>query len=96
MGITEKDVDKIARLAKLELSEEERERYASQLDSIVAYVEKLSEVDTTGIEPLAHVNDLMNVWREDKSRSSLSKEEVFKNSPKHDKEFFLVPKVLKT
>ena len=96
MGISKKDVDKIARLAKLELSEEERERYASQLDSIVAYVEKLSEVDTTGIEPLAHVNDLMNVWREDKSRSSLSEEEVFKNSPKHDKEFFLVPKVLKT
>ncbi|MCH7495698.1 MAG: Asp-tRNA(Asn)/Glu-tRNA(Gln) amidotransferase subunit GatC [Candidatus Marinimicrobia bacterium] len=96
MGITKKDVDKIARLAKLELSEEERERYASQLDSIVAYVEKLSEVDTSGIEPLAHVNDLMNVWREDKSRSSLSEEEVFKNSPKHDKEFFLVPKVLKT
>ena len=96
MGISKKDVDKIARLAKLELSEEERERYASQLDSIVAYVEKLSEVDTSGIEPLAHVNDLMNVWREDKSRSSLSEEEVFKNSPKHDKEFFLVPKVLKT
>ena len=96
MGITEKDVDKIARLAKLELSEEERERYASQLDSIVAYVEKLSEVDTSGVEPLAHVNDLLNVWREDKSRSSLSEEEVFKNSPKHDKEFFLVPKVLKT
>lgn len=96
MGISKKDVDKIAGLAKLELSEEERERYASQLDSIVAYVEKLSEVDTTGIEPLAHVNDLMNVWREDKSRSSLSEEEVFKNSPKHDKEFFLVPKVLKT
>lgn len=96
MGISKKDVDKIARLAKLELSEEERERYASQLDSIVAYVEKLSEVDTTGVEPLAHVNDLLNVWREDKSRSSLSEEEVFKNSPKHDKEFFLVPKVLKT
>ena len=96
MGISKEDVDKIAGLAKLELSEEERERYASQLDSIVAYVEKLNEVDTTGIEPLAHVNDLMNVWREDKSRSSLSEEEVFKNSPKHDKEFFLVPKVLKT
>ena len=96
MGISEKDVDKIARLAKLELSDEERERYASQLDSIVAYVEKLSEVDTTGVEPLAHVNDILNVWREDKSRSSLSEEEVFKNSPKHDKEFFLVPKVLKT
>lgn len=96
MGITKKDVDKIAGLAKLELSEEERERYASQLDSIVAYIEKLNKVDTSGVEPLAHVNELMNVWREDKSRSSLSEEEVFKNSPKHDKEFFLVPKVLKT
>ena len=96
MGISKEDVDKIARLAKLELSEEEREKYASQLDNIIGYIEKLNEVDTTGVEPLAHVNDIINVWREDKSRSSLSEEEVFKNSPKHDKEFFLVPKVLKT
>ena len=96
MGISKEDVDKIARLAKLELSKEEREKYASQLDNIIGYIEKLNEVDTTDVEPLAHVNDIINVWREDNSRSSLSEEEVFKNSPKHDKEFFLVPKVLKT
>ena len=96
MSISKEDVDKIARLAKLELSEDERNKFAKQLGDIISYVEKLDEVDVSNVEPLAHVNDLMNVTRDDKSRPSLDKEQVFKNSPQHDKDYFLVPKVLKT
>ena len=96
MAITTAEVDKIAKLAKLDLSEDEREKFTSQLSDIISYVEKLSELDTKDVEPLAHVNDLMDVFREDESRPSMEKEDVFKNSPQNDNEFFLVPKVLKT
>ena len=72
MSISKEDVDKIARLAKLELSEEERIKFAKQLGDIISYVEKLDEVDISNVEPLAHVNDLTNVSREDKSRPSFS------------------------
>ena len=96
MAITGAEVDKIAKLAKLDLSEDERKKFTSQLSDIISYVEKLSELDTKDVEPLAHVNDLMDVFREDVSRPSMEKEDVFKNSPQNDNEFFLVPKVLKT
>jgi len=96
LTITRADVDKIAKLAKLDLSEDEREKFTSQLSDIISYVEKLSELDTKDVEPLAHVNDLKDVLRKDKSRPSMEKEDVFKNSPQNDNEFFLVPKVLKT
>ena len=96
MTITSADVDKIAKLAKLVLSEDEREKFTSQLSDIISYVEKLNQLDTNDVEPLAHVNDLMNVFREDESRPSMAKEDVFKNSPQNDDEFFLVPKVIKT
>ena len=96
MSITSKDIDKIAALAKLELSDEEREKFAAQLGDIISYVEKLSEIDTSDVQPLAHINDLMNVSREDKSRPSMDKNDVFKNSPSHTDDYFLVPKVLKT
>ena len=96
MSISKEDVDKIARLAKLELSEDERNKFAKQLGDIISYVEKLDEVDVSNVEPLAHVNDLMKVTRDDKSRPSLDKEQVFRNSPQHDKDYFLVPKVIKT
>ena len=96
MSISKEDVNKIARLAKLDLSEDERIKFTKQLGDIISYVEKLDEVDVSNVEPLAHVNDLTNVSRKDKSRPSLDKKQVFKNSPKHDNEYFLVPKVLKT
>ena len=96
MSITSADVDKIAKLAKLTLSEDERKKFASQLSDIISYVEKLSELNTDDVKPLAHVNNLTNVSREDKSRPSMKKEDVFKNSPQHDDDFFLVPKVIKT
>ena len=96
MSITSADIDKIANLAKLDLSEAEREKFASQLSDIVSYIEKLNQLNTDDVKPLAHVNDLTNVFREDKARPSMEKQDVFKNSPQHDDEFFLVPKVIKT
>ena len=96
MSITSADIDKIANLAKLHLSEAEREKFASQLSDIVSYIEKLNQLNTDDVKPLAHVNDLTNVFREDKARPSMEKQDVFKNSPQHDDEFFLVPKVIKT
>ena len=96
MSITSADIDKIANLAKLDLSKAEREKFASQLSDIVSYIEKLNQLNTDDVTPLAHVNNLANVFREDKARPSMEKQDVFKNSPQHDDDFFLVPKVIKT
>jgi len=96
LSISKDDVDKIARLAKLELTDAEREKFTTQLNDIVSYIEKLNELNTSEVEPLAHVNDLKNVSRDDKVIPSLEKKDVFKNSPQQDGEYFLVPKVIKT
>ena len=94
MGVTREDILKIAKLAKLELSEEEVEKYARQLDVIVEYVAKLQELDVEGVEPLTHVHDLKNVTRPDDARPSLPREEVLKNAPEEERGYFAVPKVV--
>jgi aspartyl-tRNA(Asn)/glutamyl-tRNA(Gln) amidotransferase subunit C len=92
--ISLREVEHVARLARLALSESEKERMRSQLDVILAYVAKLAEVDTTGVPPTAHVLPLVNVMREDEVRPSYPAEAMLANAPDPDGEQFRVPKIL--
>ncbi|MCD4830301.1 MAG: Asp-tRNA(Asn)/Glu-tRNA(Gln) amidotransferase subunit GatC [Anaerohalosphaeraceae bacterium] len=84
----------VAKLARLALSEEELSQFSTQLSDILGYIEKLSEVDTESVEPLAHCLPVKNVFREDIVKPSLGTEKALANSPADDDEFFKVPKIL--
>jgi aspartyl-tRNA(Asn)/glutamyl-tRNA(Gln) amidotransferase subunit C len=99
MSITKKDVEHVARLARLSLSEEEKERYTAQLAQILGYVEKLSQLNTDHISPTSHVLPLSNVWREDKMEPSTSEtlgspEDIVSNAPEREGTLFKVKKVI--
>lgn len=94
MSIETKDVDHVANLARLNLTEEEREFYTEKLNSILQYVNKLNELDTDHVEPTTHVLPLSNVMREDEVHESLTSEKVFRNAPEEEDEQFKVPAVL--
>lgn len=91
--ITVKDVEHVAKLARLELTEEEKEKYAGQLGDVLKYVEQMNEVDTTDVVPMAHAMDFVNVVREDEVRYEQTKEELMKNAPDAEDGFFKVPKI---
>lgn len=95
MSVTIKDVEHIAELARLKFSESELQNYTEQLNNILLYMEKLNELNTDNIEPLSHPIEGHNIFREDKLKSSVSREEALKNAPDKDKEFFKVPKVIR-
>ncbi|MDD3153812.1 MAG: Asp-tRNA(Asn)/Glu-tRNA(Gln) amidotransferase subunit GatC [Victivallaceae bacterium] len=89
------DVRYVAKLARLELAEEEIPHLQKDLESIVGYIAELKEVDVTGIEPTAHAAALTNVWREDRAKSSFTREEMLANAPGIiDEELIKVPRVL--
>jgi len=92
--IDEAQVRKVARLARLDLTESEVEEFAGQLSAIIDYVEKMNGLDTADVEPLAHCLPISNVFREDVVRESLGTEKTLANAPEHDGEFFKVPKIL--
>ncbi len=94
MKITIKEVEHVARLARLELTEEEKERMRAHLDSILTYMDKLNELDTSGVEPTSHVLPMTNVFRADEVRPSLSQEEALANAPDRQDLFFRVPRIL--
>jgi aspartyl-tRNA(Asn)/glutamyl-tRNA(Gln) amidotransferase subunit C len=94
MKITMKEVEHVARLARLELTGEEKERMRAQLDSILTYIDKLNELDTSAVEPTSHVLPMMNVFRDDEVRPSLSQEETLANAPDRQDLFFRVPRIL--
>ncbi|MBI5635230.1 MAG: Asp-tRNA(Asn)/Glu-tRNA(Gln) amidotransferase subunit GatC [Nitrospirae bacterium] len=87
-------LEHLSRLARLALTEEEKSRYGNQLDNILQYVEKLNELDTTGIEPTSHVLSISNVTREDISRPSLCREDALMNAPDKTDAFYRVPKII--
>lgn len=95
MTIDANMVDNLAHLARLRFAEEEKEAIRTDLEKMVAFVEKLQAVDTSGVAPLLHISDAANVLREDVVRGSISREEALLNSPVADPEFFKVPKVIK-
>jgi aspartyl-tRNA(Asn)/glutamyl-tRNA(Gln) amidotransferase subunit C len=92
--ITKQDVEHVAHLARLALTAEEAEKMTKQLDSILAFVEKLNELDTTHVEPTSHVLPLNNVTRADEVRPSLPVEEALKNTAEHRDQQVKVPSVL--
>jgi len=94
VAVTIKDVEHVAALARLTFSKEEKIKLMDQLNEILAYVEQLNELDTNNVEPLSQVIDLGNVFREDKRRPGLSREEALQNAPARTEKFFKVPKVI--
>ncbi|MBR5304040.1 MAG: Asp-tRNA(Asn)/Glu-tRNA(Gln) amidotransferase subunit GatC [Candidatus Gastranaerophilales bacterium] len=91
--ITTKDVEHVAKLARLELSETEKEMFTHQLGDVLAHVEKMNEVDTNGVEPMNHPIDFVNVMREDNKIYENTREELMSNAPDVEGEFFKVPKI---
>ncbi len=94
MKIDGKLVEHIAGLARLSLSVEEKNAMVADLSKILAYVEKLNELDISGIEPTFHVLDLVNVLREDKTRPSMVLNEALSNAPDRAGNFYRVPKII--
>ncbi len=94
MKISLKEVSHIAHLARLELSQEELERFSVQLSNILSYMEKLNELDTSDIEPTSHVIPLKNVFREDQVFPSLSVQDALRNAPEKSDNFFRVPRII--
>jgi aspartyl-tRNA(Asn)/glutamyl-tRNA(Gln) amidotransferase subunit C len=94
MKINKETLNKIAHLARLEFDEKDTEKMLKDLNGIIAFVEKLNEVDTDGIEPLTTMSHEVNVLREDEVKPHLSHERALQNAPKKDADYFRVPKVL--
>ena len=94
MSLAREDVEKVALLARLDLSRDEIDRLTAELQQIVGYVDLLSQADTDGVEPMAHAVEVSNVFAEDVVRPSLPRAEALANSARHSDEAFLVPAVL--
>ena len=94
MSVSRKDVEHIAELARLKFNEDELENFTNQLNEILAYVEKLNELDTENVEPLSHPVEGKNVFRDDIVLPSVPRDEALKNAPGKDEQFFHVPKVI--
>ncbi len=95
MEVTNDLVEKLAHLSRLRFDDSEKAGIKADLQSMIAFVEKLKEVDTQGVEPLLHMGDAVNVLREDDIKGSISREEALLNAPIKDEQFFKVPKVIK-
>ena len=91
MAISRMEVEHVARLARLALTEDELERFGAQLDAILDAVGKVSELDLSGVEPTAHPLDVVNVWAEDEPRPSLAVDDALANAPEREGNFFRVP-----
>jgi aspartyl-tRNA(Asn)/glutamyl-tRNA(Gln) amidotransferase subunit C len=94
MKITQQEVEHVAKLGRLELSERERENLTDQLSNILTYIGKLNELDTKGVEPTSHVLDISNVMREDVGRESLPQEKALANAPEKAAGHYKVPKII--
>jgi aspartyl-tRNA(Asn)/glutamyl-tRNA(Gln) amidotransferase subunit C len=92
--VDELHLRRIARLARIDLTEEEVGRLLPQLESVMGYFDKLRELDTEGVEPLVHAVEESNVLMPDEPGGSLSQEEALANAPRHDGSFFCVPRIL--
>ena len=94
MLISDAQVEHVARLARLALSVEEKQRFTEQLNAILRYMEQLNEVHTEGVEPTAHVLDLVNVLRDDTTHQTLNADTALANAPETAHHFFVVPRVV--
>lgn len=94
MAITKEEVERVAHLARLRLSAQELVTMTGQLDTILSYVTKLNELDTSGVQPMTHAFSVSNTFREDQVLDSLVREEALANAPSHNGETFVVPKII--
>ena len=95
MQVTDDMIDNLASLSRLRFNEQEKTEIKKDLQRMISFVEKLNEVNTTGIEPLLHMTNATNVYREDQEQGAMSKTEALQNAPVADENYFKVPKVIK-
>lgn len=96
MRLTREDIESVAHLSRLELSEEEKDKLTGHINKLLENFEKLQELDTTDVEPTSHVIPVSNVFREDTVRPSLPVEDVLANGPQVANNCFVVPRVVET
>lgn len=94
MKIDREALHKIAHLARLEVKPEEEEALLASMENVLTWMEQLNELDTSGVEPLTHITEEINNWRDDVATNGLSREEGLRNAPSHDDTYFKVPKVI--
>lgn len=94
MKITDEIVDHISHLARLKFENEKKEQIKGDMNKIITFMDKLSEVNTDNVEPLIFISDEVNVLREDIPEVTIAQQEALKNAPKKDSDYFRIPKVL--
>ena len=94
MKITQKEVEHVAHLARLRLNDEELEQMTVQLDTILAYFEKLEKLDTSGVEPTTHAFSITNAFREDRVAPSLDQDLALREGPDTNEDSFVVPRII--
>lgn len=94
MAIGRKEVEHVASLARLSLTEDEKCAYEEELKDVLTFMDKLGELDTEGVEPTIHVLDMQNVFRDDEIKEGLPIEDVLKNAPEQEDDCFVVPSIL--
>jgi aspartyl-tRNA(Asn)/glutamyl-tRNA(Gln) amidotransferase subunit C len=94
MKISEEIVDHIAHLARLEFEGDKKQAIQKDMENIISFMNKLSEIDTSNVEPLIFMNDEVNKLREDVAEVTITQDEALKNAPKKDSDYFRIPKVL--
>ena len=95
MEVTSALVENLAELSRLTFSSQEKEDIKKDLQRMISFVEKLNELDTSNVQPLLHMTDAVNIYREDQVEAAMEKTEALQNAPLADKNFFKVPKVIK-
>jgi aspartyl-tRNA(Asn)/glutamyl-tRNA(Gln) amidotransferase subunit C len=94
MKIDNATVDKIAHLARLEFNAEGKEQIINDMNNMLTFIDKLNELDTSNIEPLIYMSDEVNILRDDEIKQVITQDEALKNAPKHDSDYFKVPRVI--
>lgn len=94
MSISEQEIEHVAKLARLSLSKQEVIQYAAEMSNLIDFVNRLNELDTTGIEPTANAVKMENVFREDKAEQSFGREKILQNAPSQENGCFKVPRVV--
>ncbi|MFN8245432.1 MAG: Asp-tRNA(Asn)/Glu-tRNA(Gln) amidotransferase subunit GatC [Ferruginibacter sp.] len=95
MEINDAMIDKLARLSMLDFTDQQKTAIRNDLEKMIGFVDKLNELDTTGVEPLMHINPVVNVFRADETNRSYGHSRAMHNAPDHEQGFFTVPKVIK-
>ena len=94
MKISSREVEYVANLARLEITEKEKDKFTAQLNDILLYIDKLNELDTNGVEPMSHAISVTNAFRDDQVMDSIGTQQTLANAPDARGDFFRVPKVI--